>query len=951
MKHTNNAVGKLLECGQSLWLDMISREMLVTGELRRLVRDIGIRGVTSNPDIFLKAVTSSSHYDAEIESLARDGASSLEIYERIAVKDVQKAADLLRAVWEHSQGADGYVSLEVSPHLAHDAVATIDEAERLWRAVARPNVMIKVPATPAGIVAIEELIARGIHVNVTLLFSRDVYRQVMTAYVAGLNRRAKRGEPLQTVHSVASFFVSRIDTLADRLLALRISNLPATPEAPTVRALFGKAAVAWARLAYADFREFFRAPQFRKLAAKGANVQRLLWASTSTKNPLYPPLAYVTPLIGKDTVNTVPPATLDHWLLLGRPQPDRILQGVEDATQTLAELSQAGIELETLAQQLLEEGLARFVESFDNLLAAIARKRQAALGLERLQLENAGSLTGPMKAVLAAATEARYLPRLWRKDPSLWTELEPVAEKITNRLGWIDSPAHMLQHCRALQRFAAGIAESGIQHVVLLGMGGSSLCPEVCAKTFGSKKGYPELLVLDNTTPRAVKDIERRIDLLRTLFIPASKSGTTIETSSFYKYFRERLLSAGVNNIGDRFVAITDPGTPLADLARTEKFRAVFENPPDIGGRFSALSFFGLVPMALIGMDVAQLLVRVVGYAADRGTVVSADVDSAVRLGVFMAECARAGRDKLTFLLSDSLASFADWAEQLVAESTGKCGVGILPVVGERIASPTLYGDDRAFVHMRLAREKEDPRIAALEKKGHPLVRILLRDPLDLGIEFFRWEVATAIAGALLQINPFDEPNVTESKDNTSRLLAQFAKEGRLPELPVHVASRGLQLTFSGAATTVVGSKISRPKDALRALVLSAAPGDYVSFLVFAPPSKRTLAKLASLRADVRAATKAATTVGFGPRYLHSTGQLHKGGPNKGIFIMVVPESAEDLPIPGEPYSFATLALAQAIGDFQALDKRTRLAVLVRSGEDVEATLAQIAEMLGFARS
>jgi transaldolase/glucose-6-phosphate isomerase len=940
-KRAKTSVERLLERGQSIWLDTISREMLTSGELRRLVREVGIRGVTSNPDIFHKAVTSSNLYDKAIERLALSGHSSLEIYETLAVEDIRKAADLLLPVWRKTKGYDGYVSLEVSPHLAHDAVATIDEGVRLWNAVNRPNLMIKVPATPAGLVAIEELIALGINVNVTLLFSVTTYRAVMEAYCAGLERRAKKGEDLGAVRSVASFFVSRIDTLVDSLLATRVSNLPTT-QTSGVGSLFGKAAVACAKLAYAAFQEFFDSKRFQKLSAKGAQVQRPLWASTSAKNPLYSALCYVLSLVGESTINTVPKVTLDSLLQNEAPQVGTIVEDVEGGREVLQQLQALGIDIEAVAAQLLEDGVARFVRSFDALLSAISAKRLAALGHLGAQTENAGSLASTLESVYAATYEARYVPRLWKKDPSLWTSDPAIAEKIVNRLGWLNSPFQMLTFCRDIQRFAEQVKKDGFTHVVLLGMGGSSLCPEVCAKTFGSRAGYPELIVLDNTSPDAVRSVEKRIDLPHTLFIVASKSGTTIETSSFYQYFSDRLIKIGISNFGNHFIAITDPGTPLAELARSQNFRAVFENPPDIGGRFSALSFFGLVPMALIGLDVPALLIRAVAFALDRGAVTIPKADAAVRLGIFMAECARAGRDKLTFVISPPIASFGDWVEQLVAESTGKMGQGILPVVGERLSAPSAYGPDRAFVVMQLADETEDPRIAALEKRGFPVARITLRDELDLGVEFLRWEIATAIAGALAKINPFDEPNVTESKQNTARLLKRFKEEGKLPTPKPQVESRGLHLVFSRAALKSVGAKISKPKDALRALLLATEPPNYVALLAYVHANKKIETKLAALRSAVQKATLCATTVGYGPRYLHSTGQLHKGGPDTGIFVMVVPDVDKDLPVPGEDYTFGTLARAQALGDFQALDEHGRKAVLVLTGTDASAGLDEL---------
>ncbi len=943
-KRTKNPIEQLAGVGQSVWLDTISRDMIAKGELRRLVA-LGVRGVTSNPDIFHKAITGSSIYDSQIDQLAKRGLTALEIYERLAVEDVRRAADLLLPLYKKTKRADGYVSLEVSPYLAHDAAGTVAEAKRLWQAVGRPNLMIKVPATKAGLQAIAELIAEGINVNVTLLFSIPNYRDVMEAYLEGLEARRASKQPLDTVHSVASFFVSRIDTLVDRLLASRLTNLPEFSPVKAEKWL-GTAAVAAAKLAYQEFKSVFGSARFRKLSHAGANLQRPLWASTSTKNPLYPDTKYVGPLVGRHTVNTMPLVTLHAWLDHGIVVEDAVEADVEWAKSVAVGLEQVGISLDAVGAQLQEEGIAKFLQPFDKLLAAIEAKRQKALGVTRIQVETLPNARTVQESS-QAATEALYIPRLWGKDTSLWTQDEKVARAIANRLGWLDVAAKMRPMVKDLTHFAAQVRRDGFRHVVLLGMGGSSLCPEVCAKTFGAAKDYPDLRILDNTDPAAVQAVRAAVSLPHTLFIAASKSGTTIETNVFYKYFRAELEKLGVSNAGNHFVAITDEGTPLVELARREKFRRVFINPSDIGGRFSALSLFGLVPMALIGMDLGLLLDRVLAFSRGAGNLVSAQLDSGVRLGIILGEAAKAKRDKMTLVLSPKLASLGDWIEQLVAESTGKCGKGILPVIGERLASVSMYQADRCFVSIALRGDKEEARVSALEKQGHPVVRIQLNDLYDLGIEFLRWEIATAICGSLLGINPFDEPNVTESKRNTSELLESYCKSGRLAYPQPHYKTNRLTLSFTGAARKIVGERISRPKDALRALALSAEEGDYLALLAFLHPTKRVESRLQALRFALRDSTHAATTLGYGPRYLHSTGQLHKGGPNTGIYFVFIANAFKDVEIPGEAYSFSVLSRAQALGDFRALEAHGRRAVLVNLGEDIEGGLAEFSKLLG----
>lgn len=942
-----NPLTRLLECGQSFWMDTISREMIQNGFLRKLIKEDGLRGVTSNPDIFEKAISTSELYDNQIKKLASAGKSTEEIYEALAIEDIRKAADLLKPVYESSGGTDGFVSLEVNPYLAFDTAGTIDEAHRLWNALGRPNVFIKVPGTPPGIPAITRLIADGINVNVTLLFSLEDYERVMDAYLSGLEQRLEAGQPLETPVSVASFFLSRIDVLVDKLLGNRI--VAHSPEnMPHPQQLMGKAAVASAKLAYQSFKRTFQSERFEKLRAKGAHVQRPLWASTSTKNPLYPDTKYVEPLIGPETVNTMPLQTIDAWRDHGQVRANSIEEDVESSQSVLDDLKRMGIDIVHATWEIQEEGVTKFTQPFDKLLNAISSKRLALLGWKDAQTVNLGSYAKKVDTVASAMDEAQFVPRLWRKDASLWTEDAEVGKAIQNRLGWLDSPWEMLNNANEIVRFAAEIKKAGFKHVVLLGMGGSSLCPEVCARTFGSAKGYPELIVLDSTVPDAVRAVEKRIDLARTLFIPASKSGTTVETSSFCAYFSMQLHELGVKDPGSHFLAITDPGSPLVALAKEHGFRRIFENPPDIGGRYSALSYFGLVPMALIGIDVRKLLERTVSFGANRGSLVSVKANPSAYLGAVLGVLAKHGRDKLSFLLSPSIASLGYWIEQLVAESTGKQGVGILPVEGEKPGAAAVYGQDRLFVSIALRGDKvEENRLAAYEKSGAPVVRIVLNDLYDLGPEFLHWEVATAIAGALLQINPFDEPNVSESKQNTSQLLKEFVEKGQLPEPAFDLQKEGIAVSFTGAAKQALGPRVSRPQDALKALIGSAQEGDYVALLAYVPATGRVAQRLASLRNALRDSMHNAITLGYGPRYLHSTGQLHKGGANNGVFLVFVADAREDVSIPEQPYSFAILNRAQALGDFRSLESHKRRAAYIDLGKDAEANLKRVMGLLG----
>jgi transaldolase/glucose-6-phosphate isomerase len=938
-----NPLRQLLDCGQSFWLDTINRGLIRDGSLRQMVSSDGLRGVTSNPDIFEKAIVGSNLYSNEIRKLARQGRCAAAIYEALAVEDIREAADLLRPVYEESAGADGFVSLEVSPHLAYDAEATVGEAKRLWAAVDRPNLMIKVPATPPGIAAIERLIAAGINVNVTLIFSHSCYEQVMDAYVVGLEEYAAAGGSMPGPASVASFFVSRIDTLVDKLLGNRISaGRAAGPRAP--ERLLGKAALASARVAYANFRVKFHGTRFADLRAKGARAQRPLWASTSTKNPLYDSTLYVAPLIGRETVNTMPPATVEAWRKWGVVRPDTVMEDLDEAREVIAALERLGISLDMVGWQLQEEGVTKFMEAFDRLLHGVSEARKAALGEFPSQSEKTGRHAPFVAAVSAALTEARVAPRLWAADATLWPGDEEVHQAIANRLGWLRSASDMRARVRELVQLAADVKEAGIRQVVLLGMGGSSLCPEVCARTFGSRPKYPELIVLDSTSPASVLEVARRIDLRRTLFIPASKSGSTIETNTLFHYFLEQLKTAGVANPGEHFIAITDPGSSLEELGAQHKFRRVFLNPPDIGGRFSALSLFGLVPMALMGMDVDNLLARAQAWSLDGGGVPVVAKDEAMRLGVFLGALARDGVNKLTLVMSPRIASLGDWIEQLVAESTGKQGQGILPVVGEARRPVKEYSSDRLFVGVTLPGDTASIKhLDVVENAGFPVARIALTEPGDLGIEFLRWEIATAVSGVVLGINPFDEPNVTESKRNTAAVLKQYKNHGTLPLPEPAYQSREFSLAYSTAGNALVDTR--RPAGLLQ-LLDTAGPGDYVALLAFVHPDPQVRKALEDLRRDLGWLTGCPATLGIGPRYLHSTGQLHKGGSNTGVFIVIMADSLEDVAIPGYDYSFDVLVRAQALGDFQALDSHDCRAVLVNVGHDVLGGLRALKKIL-----
>jgi transaldolase/glucose-6-phosphate isomerase len=917
-----NALRVLQQLGQSPWHDNIRRALLTSGALRKMVRAGDITGLTSNPTIFEQAIATSADYDDAIRRLARKGKSAAEIVDTLAVEDIRDAADVFAPVYQRTGGKDGYVSIEVAPKFADDTQATIREAHRLWKAVGRPNLMVKIPATPAGVLAVARCIADGLNINVTLIFSLQRYDEAMDAYLDGLAQRVAAGKPVDRTASVASFFVSRVDTAVDKLIDDKLATA-APDQAVQLAQLRGRAAIANAKLAYAAFRKKFAGDRFAVLAARGARLQRPLWASTSTKNPAYADVYYVEALVGPDTVDTMPPATLAAYKDHGQPEA-RLDKGLADAAAVLQRLEDAGISMDAITQRLETEGVASFARSFDSLIAVVAAWREALL-LSARTTARLGASERRVKAALTEMDRARFAERLWRKDASLWKAGDPAHQaEIMIRLGWLDVAETMQARVGELTAFADEVRHAGFTRALLCGMGGSSLAPEVLRATFGVARGYLDVAVLDSTDPAAVRTALAKSEPARTLYIISSKSGGTTEPNVFFQFFWDQVRAVRGERAGENFVAITDPGTAMERRAREHGFRRVFLNPPEIGGRYSALSYFGLVPAALLGIDVTRLLSRATRMMRACGPAVSAAQNPGLYLGAVMGGLAKAKRDKLTFIVSDRLSTFGCWTEQLIAESTGKEGAGIVPVEGEPLGKAAAYGKDRLFVYLRLG-AKYDRAVAALARAGHPVITLRLEDAYDVGGEMLRWEIATAAAGFLLAIDPFDQPNVQESKDNTVRLLAEYGRTGALPD--------------PGGALAA-GAPDFAPR--LLAHLKSVRLGNYVAFTVYVERTPARERLLRDLRTALRDRFKVATTVGYGPRFLHSTGQLHKGGAASGVFIQLSCDHAADLPIPGEPYSFAVLEAAQALGDYQSLAARQRRVLRVRLGTDVEVGLRTV---------
>jgi transaldolase/glucose-6-phosphate isomerase len=908
-------IEELRKQGQSLWLDNIRRQLITSGELAKL-RDEGVSGVTSNPTIFEKAVSGSTDYDEALVHLVRIGRKPEDILWELMVEDIQAAADVYRPVYDETGGGDGYVSIEVSPAVATDTERTIAIAEDLHRRTNRPNVMVKIPATLPGLPAIRRMIGQGVNINVTLIFSTERYDAVVDAFQSGLEDLANSGGDLSKVASVASFFVSRVDGKVDKILDAKIAASKDPKEKQRLQALLGKAAIANSKMAYEHWKQLHSGDRWEPLKQAGARPQRCLWASTSTKDPRYHDTYYVEELIGPETVDTIPPATLAAFREHGEVRRS-LDENVDLARHQLEELEQVGIDMTQVTRQLEEEGVDSFLKSFESLVKTLREAtREIKAGRGPRMWFSLGTLQPKVDEVLSRLQKEDVSHRLWAKDASLWTQDQRRKREIVDRLGWLYLPEQMLEMADTLNERAAEAARS-FDDVVLLGMGGSSLAPDVFRHTFGVIRDHPRLHVLDTTDPGTILSLRNRIDPRQTLFIVASKSGTTIETLSHYAYFWQEVRRAGSRRPGRHFAAITDAGTPLENLASEREFRWTFLNPRDIGGRYSALSYFGLVPGALMGMNVEQLLERANEMAHSCDPSVPAEKNPGVWLGGVMGQLANLGRDKLTLVMSPKIGTFGYWLEQLVGESTGKQGKGIVPIEGEPLGSPESYGEDRFFVHTRLQSDPDNEAVQRLERAGQPVITLTARDRFDLGGEMLRWELATAVAGSVLGVDPFDQPAVQETKDNTTRVLEALEAEVRLPDAEAMPASEA--------------------GPAVAELLRQAKPNGYFAIMAYTARSAASEAALSQIRARVRDATRLATAAGYGPRFLHSTGQLHKGGPPTGIFLQVIQEDSKDMEVPGEPYTFSTLKEAQALGDYRALKSHGRPVMRVNLGRSATA--------------
>ena len=948
-----NPLKQLHTFGQSVWLDYIRRDLLKSGELQRLITEDGLCGMTSNPSIFEKSIAGGQYQDF-LDSLAgRTNLDAKARYELLAIRDIQDAADILAPVYQSTEKRDGYVSFEVSPYLAHDTNGTLEEARRLWTSVGRENLMIKVPGTAEGIPAFRQLISEGINVNVTLLFAQPVYEEVAAAFIDGVEKFAASGGDISRVASVASFFISRIDVMVDSLVEDKLKKETDQARKQKLQGILGKVAIANGKLTYEAYQRIFSSPRWKALAAQGGQTQRVLWASTSTKNPKYRDVLYVEELIGPDTVNTIPPATLKDFRDHGKPRLS-LTEDLDGARKTMADLAAVGISMKEVTDKLTVDGVKQFADAFDDLLETVENntKRASTPQVNSQSPSLPADLDAAVKKNLRDWRAAGKVKRLWQGDASLWTN-----EDEFKWLGWLGITDEQFANVSKLKSFAEDVKSAGFSDILLLGMGGSSLCPEVLSLTYPQTAGFPRLHILDSTDPAEIQSVEKKMNLAKTLFVVSSKSGSTLEPNIYKQYFFERMKqTVGADKAGGHFVAITDPGSKMQLVAERDHFRHIFYGLPSIGGRYSALSNFGMVPAAAMGLDIDKFLQRTKEMVEACKTSTPVGQNPGVVLGLIMGSAAKLGRDKITLIASPGISDLGAWLEQLIAESTGKLGKGIIPVDRESLGTPETYGSDRVFAYLRLegaADAAQEGKVSALEKAGQPVVRIAVSDTYSLGQEFFRWEIATAVAGSIIGINAFNQPDVEASKIVTKQLTSEYESKGSLPAEKPILEEDGIKLFSDGknaadlAKDAATGpSSDGQLKNYLRAHLARLGAGDYFALLAYIEMNPEHESQLETIRINVRDRKRVATCLGFGPRFLHSTGQAYKGGPNSGVFLQITCDDARDLPVPEQKYTFGVVKAAQARGDFQVLAERKRRALRVHLGSDVKAGLSRIAELV-----
>lgn len=901
---------KFKSIGQSIWLDSISRDMILNNTLSNLIEKYEITGLTSNPTIFENAILKSTTYDESIKIAAKKFRSIEDIVYSLMIEDIQRACDLLKKTFEKTNKNDGYVSIEIPPTI-DETQSIIKCATKIWEMVDRENLMIKIQATKNGIKAEEELIKMGINVNMTLIFSPEVYKEVVKSYLSALKWRLENkldGE----IFSVASFFVSRIDTEVNKILTEIYTKNKDTEKRNEILLLKGKAAISVSLIAYDIYLKTFFTDEFKTYREAGYKPQKLLWASTSTKDPFLRDTLYMDELCLANTISTAPQHTIFSFFDHGKINTEDINIRIKDAYQIYEKLTKYSINWNSVFDKLLDEGIKRFIESYNNILNSVDKKiKTLETDSITIQIYNTS-----INDIISDLNKNNFTERLFSKDHTLWKTDPSSAKIIKNSLGWLNLPNDMQDKIEEIIHFKNEIIEEKFKYVLLLGMGGSSLAAEVIVNIFGNNDRI-KLFVLDSTNPTWILRVLKHIDIEKTLFIVSSKSGTTLETISHFKYFFN-LLKRKKQRPGRNFVAITDKGTPLEEIADKNDFRKIFINPSDIGGRFSVFSYFGLVPASFTSIDLYKFLNK----SKEALDELKTKNPSSFILGSFIANSYLNGKDKLTIILPKKLERFGLWIEQLIAESTGKEGKGIIPIIDTEIYDVESYSNDRCFVVINLKNFKEnEEKIDLLIKKGHPLLRIFLTDIYDIAKEFYRWEIATSICGHIMKINPFDQPDVQFTKDFTKKILST-----KKDELKPNIKNRDWEVYLANIKhedNSILWNTINNIKE-----------NGYIAICAYLDENEKTKSILNKLKKLLTERLSIPTISVYGPRYLHSIGQLFKGGKNSGTFLILTSKPKKDIKIIGEDLSFNRICLSQAKGDFMAMKEKGRACIMINEKKE-----------------
>ena len=929
----DNPLCDLRRHGQGVWLHGLRRLLGSADSLAGLSSSYGVSGIDTDLLTLAGAVARGPEYRDSLERWANHEALARPV-EALLIEEATLAARLLAPVYAETGGRDGYVSVDLDPSLAHDAGAIALARRRLLAAVDEPNVMPRLLPTDSGCAVLEALTAEGRSVHIGPVFSVAGVERATEAFARGAQRFSETGEPAGRLASVISFGLASLDDAVDELLQASIRA--AERDTSGAESLLGSTATAMAKVACRRQRELLARRLPEALRDAGPRALRLMWSDVTTGDPRRRRLRYIERLIGPDTVAAMPFGMMCDFARAGVVEPT-LGQRVDEAEEIIADIESTGIDLAAVGAELEEsriELLKLRYNELDNVLVgaieAVAADRQKAASAVADGAEWA-ALEPEIPAVLIdpAGLDDRFPMRLWSKDVSLWSRDRATQELIRNRLGWLDLIESTPPMSSSARSFVEQLEEGDVEDVVLLGMGGSSLCAEVCRQVFA----VDGIWIVDSTIPARVAAVASAVDPARTLVIAASKSGTTVEVQALLDFFYARATPM-LEQPGDRFVAVTDPGTPLEQTALEGGFRRLWLAPTDVGGRFSALSVFGTLPMELMGIDAAAIGAAARRMAASCAPGTSASTNPGTRLGAALFKAHEGGRDKVTLSCSPSLRAFALWAEQLIAESTGKEGVGLVPIVDEPFAEIPAYGDDRLFVALDLAGEDDAERdewLAALRDAGHPVMRFVIEDRHSIGAEFVRWQIAAATVGALMGINPFDQPDVQRSKDRTGAILAAYEVGTPMSDrAPVAMDTgwtvfadleRDKELAerqIGGGLDSWIGAHLGR-----------AQVPDYVALQAFVARQPRTRSALQEVRRLLLERRGVASTLGWGPAFLHSTGQLHKGGPEHGVFLQITADDREDVEVPGAGYTFGRLARAQSLGDLEALEEGGRRVIRV----------------------